>query len=242
MNNGGQEVPNNDNDSARRLEVKAVRDVPMTFARIFGINEWPVGARAVVAMDQEPVNVMQRNTTPFGVDKALYEAQNTATVAAVPCEPKGEKQQLWILPATAWPSDVTEMLVEGNPTTIAVGDRLVGSPDTLHYMDAMREGVAALVAQADASEEYSDPNNRNPNNPRILTVPLVKPVGNPTNNGHAQMLEVVGFASFYVESIQGWYIVGHFIDTPSTDGQVDETKQPSQGNQNGTIRAVRLIE
>jgi hypothetical protein len=231
-----------DNQSARRLEVKAEKDVPMTFARVFGINEWPVGARALVAMDQEPVNVVTKNTVPFGLDKDLYQAENTATVAAVPCEPAGEHQQMWILPGNLWPSDVENLMVNGNQNAISVGDHLTGSPDTVHYMDAIRNAIAALVARADASDEFSDPDNRSPNNPRIITVPLVQPVGNAGNNGHTQTLEVVGFASFYINDIQGFHIIGHFVDTGSTDGQVDTTKEPSQGNQNGTIRAVKLIE
>jgi hypothetical protein len=55
-------------------------------------------------------------------------------------------------------------------------------------------------------------------------------------------VEVVGFASFYVTKMMQRTIEGRFVDTSSTDGQVDETRQPSQGNQNGSIRAVRLIE
>jgi len=234
-------VQGNDNDSARRLEVKAVKDVPMTFARIFGINEWPVGARALLAMDAEPVNVTH-NTVPFGMDKELYEATNTATVAAVPCISAGETQQMWILPANLWPSDVENLLANGNANALSVGDHVTGSPDTVHYMDAIRNAIATLVARADESEEFSDPDNTSPNNPRIITVPLVTTVGNAGNNGHTQTLEVVGFASFYVNNIVGFHIIGHFVDTGSTDGQVDPNKQPSQGNQNGSIRAVKLIE
>jgi hypothetical protein len=242
MDGQNQPVDAHDNQSARRLEVKAVKHVPMTFARIFGINEWPVGARALVAMDAEPVNVITKNTVPFGLDKRLYDAQNTASVAAVPCAKENEDQVMWILPANLWPSDVEKMMVDGSQVEVAVGQHVTGSPDTIQYIDAIRNAVAALVARADASDEFSDPDNRSPNNPRIVTVPLVKVVGNPSNNGHAQMLEVVGFASFYVNSVVGFEIIGHFVDTGSTDGQVDENKPPSQGNQNGTIRAVKLIE
>jgi len=235
-------VDDHDNENARRLEVKAVKDVPMTFARIFGIDEWPVGARALVAMDAEPVNVISKNTVPFGLDKKLYDATNTASVAAVPCAAVDQQQVMWILPANLWPSDVEHLLVDGNQVPLSVGDHVTGSPDTRQYMDAIRNAVAQLVARADASDEFSDPDNRNPNNPRIVTVPLVNVVGNPGSNGHTQTLEVVGFASFYINNIQGFEIIGHFVDTGSTDGQVDDNKQPSQGNQNGTIRAVKLIE
>lgn len=241
LNGQNQSVQPDDNESARRLEVKAVKNVPMTFARIFGINEWPVGARALVAMDAEPVNVTH-NTVPFGLDKELYEAENTATVAAVPCIAAGENQQMWILPANLWPSDVENLIANGNQNALSVGDHITGSPDTVHYMDAIRNAIATLVARADESEEFSDPNNTSPNNPRIITVPLVKEVGGRGNNGHTQTLEVVGFASFYVNNIQGFHIIGHFVDTGSTDGQVDPNTPPSQGNQNGSIRAVKLIE
>jgi hypothetical protein len=242
MDGQSHPVQADDNEHARRLEVKAVKDVPMTFARVFGINEWPVGARALVAMDAEPVNVVTKNTVPFGLDKELYQAENTATVAAVPCISAGETQQMWIMPGNLWPSDVENLLVNGNANALSVGDHVTGSPDTVHYMDAIRNAIAALVARADESEEFSDPANTSPNNPRIITVPLVTTVGNAGNNGHTQTLEVVGFASFYVNNIEGFRIIGHFVDTGSTDGQVDPDKQPSQGNQNGSIRAVKLIE
>jgi hypothetical protein len=133
-------------------------------------------------------------------------------------------------------------MVEGNPTVMAVGDHMPVESKTAHYMDALRQAIFELVNRADQSEEFSDPDNRSASNPRILTIPLVKPLDGDANGKNARRVEVIGFASFYVLNMRGDTIQGHFIDTPSTDGEVDSSKQPSQGNQKGTIRPVRLIE
>jgi len=190
-------------------------------------------------------------TAPLCVNYEFY-AATTPGVIAIPAAPVEEQQQLWIIPGNLWPSDVTNLMVEGNSTTIDVGDMIVGSPDTLHYMDALREAVAALVTQADASVEYSDPENRSPNSPRIIRLPLARPVGLPTNNGHAQLLEIVGFAYFYIESIQGWHLIGRFVEIqpplprdtspPTTGGVVSSASNASGWHRVGVMATLTATD
>jgi Flp pilus assembly protein TadG len=238
------------------LKVTAVEDVPMTFARIFGIEQWPVDSKAAVSVTggDRTVNTIPSGSTPFGIDKKAIDGNGNVSAVIHACD----FQQFWVLPFGNQPEAVANMIVNGNPNSVSVGDLLdVASPKNPNYWLSVIHGVEERVKRAGLNPNYASqtPGTATASNPRVVIVALVEPVdgtGNPIRNPQdatsARGARVVGFAAMYLlgtvrqeinsEGAKQYILDGKLVDIVTPDAAYDPNKPNPDPNL--TQRLIRV--
>src|SRR6266568_5505791 len=132
------------------LLVSAREDVPMSFARIFGIDTKPVGAAAKVRREGAPINE-ETKFVPLAVDSQSFTFGLEADLALSPCA----KQHFWRLaiPNTT-NADFEAMLRDGVGNEIGVGDTVNLDPDTGAVAAQIQSAVNSLIAEAQTNSAY----------------------------------------------------------------------------------------
>jgi Flp pilus assembly protein TadG len=244
------------------MKVSAVEDVPMTFARIFGINQWPVQANAAVAVTGgggQTVNTIPSGSTPFGIDKETITASGNVSVIIHACS----FQQFWVLPFGNQPDAVQNMITNGNPNTVSVGDLIdVASPKNPNYWYAVINGVNERIQRAESSPIYSaqDASNATASNPRVVIVALVDPANGNANHTDTTQAKVVGFAAMYLldirqerttEGAKQYFLDGKLVDIVTPDAAHDPNRPDPDKTLQVTLRTgggeldplkLRLVE
>lgn len=229
------------------LKVTATEDVPMTFARIFGIHRWPIQAQAAVAVTGggDTVNTIPSGSTPFGIDRTALTANGGISVIVHSCA----FQQFWVLPFGNTPDAVKNMILNGNPNSVAVGDLLdVASPKNPNYWYSVIEGVEERIRRAQTNPLYAGqgPESATASNPRVVIVALVDPANGGADRRDTTKATVVGFAAMYLigirqertsEGAKQYFLDGKLVDIVTPDAAHDPNRpNPDPGI---TIRLQR---
>jgi hypothetical protein len=218
------------------LLVTAKEDVPMTFAKIFGISTKPVQASAKVRREGVPINE-ETKFVPLAVDKKAFTFGLEASLALSPCA----KQHFWrvSIPSTT-NSDFEAMLRDGVGDMIGVGDTVTLDPDTGAVAAQIQSAVNYLISQAQGNSAYlqDDILHHSSTNPRIIQVPMVEPV-NSTNLAVVQQEKVIGFASLWLTGADQHELRGYFVAQNTSTGRSNPGRQSGQDFQ---TRGVPLVQ
>lgn len=214
------------------LKVTATEDVPMTFARIFGINQWPIQARAAVAVTggNNTPNTVPSGSTPFGIDKSAITASGTVNVIVNSCA----FQQFWVLPQGAQNETLDTIIRNGYPNSLSVGDVLnVGNPKNPNYWYAVLGGVEDRIRRAESNPNYSGqtPETATAANPRVIIVPIVEAVDGGPDHRNTTKVEIVAFAAMYLlnpvrvernaEGLREFFLDGKLVNIVTPDAAYD---------------------
>jgi len=224
------------------LKVGATESVPMTFARIFGIENWPVDASAAVAVSggDRPVNTVPSGSTPLGIDKNAITGDGSLSVIISQCS----FQQFWVMPFGNQPAAVANLIANGNPNTVSVGDLVnVVSPVTgqpiphdPNYWYSVITGVDERINRASASPIYSGqtPETATGSNPRVVVVALVDATNGGADRRDTTQVQIVGFAAVYLmgpirqertpEGAKQYILDGKLVDIVTPDATFDPNR------------------
>src|SRR5713101_6309338 len=136
--------------SGYALLVSAREEVPMSFARIFGIDSKPVQALAKVRREGSPINE-ETKFVPLAVDSQAFTFGAEADLALSPCA----KQHFWriTIPSTT-NADFEAMLRDGVSKQIGVGDTVNLDPDTGAVAAEIGDAVKNLINEAQTNSAY----------------------------------------------------------------------------------------
>jgi hypothetical protein len=231
-------APGSGSPSSNYLKVTATEDVPMTFARIFGINEWPLSARAAVAVtgSTNTPNAVPNGSTPFGVDKTAINSSGKVNVIVSSCS----FQQFWVLPQGTAGTDLDNIIRNGYPNSMGVGDVLnVGNPKNPNYWYQVLGGIEDRIRRAESNPIYSaqTAGTATAANPRVVIIPIVEAVDDPIDHKNTSQVRIVAFAAMYilnpirVEQPAGqgrqFWLDGKLIDIVTPDATYDPGRPPA---------------
>jgi len=218
------------------LLVSAKEDVPMSFARIFGIDTKPVQASAKVRREGVPINE-ETKFVPLAVDRQAFSFGLEADLALSPCA----KQHFWriSIPSTT-NADFEAMLRDGVQNKIGVGDTVTLDPDTGAVAAQIETAVNSLIAQAQANSAYLQDTilNHSSTNPRIIQVPMVE-TSDSTNLGEVQQRKVIGFASLWLTGASQHELKGYFVAQNTSTGRSNPGRPAGEDFQ---TRGVPLVQ
>ncbi|GAX91531.1 TadE/TadG family type IV pilus assembly protein [Effusibacillus lacus] len=206
------------NASNTTIQATVVRSKQLKFVHALGISDPPV--RATAKVELRPLTSVA-GVIPLGVDASRQLAYGDAVILKVG-EPKYGNFVALQMPGPG-ASDYREDLKNGYQETISIGDIL----DTKHgnmvgpTKQAIEDRMARCPYHGSASC-YDYPKDC----PLVVLVPVYKPIGDGTR---VDQVQVVGFASFFIERIgstnEGVEIIGRFIQTAYSG-----SSSPSQGD------------
>jgi Flp pilus assembly protein TadG len=222
--------------SGYALLVTAHEDVPMSFARIFGIDTRPVQATAKVRREGVPIN-QETKFVPLAVDRQTFTFGLEADLALSPCA----KQHFWriAIPNTT-NADFEAMLRDGVSNEISVGDTVTLDPNTGAVAAEIQSAVNSLIQEAQTNSAYLQDTvlNHSSTNPRIIQVPMVETVQ--TNDYAAPtQSQIVGFASMWLVGADDHEIKGYFVSQNSSTGHSNPGVPTGQDFQ---TRGVPLVQ
>jgi hypothetical protein len=218
------------------LLVSAREDVPMSFARIFGIDKKPVNAFAKVRREGAPINE-ETKFVPLAVDKESFTFGLEADLSLSPCA----KQHFWriSIPNTT-NADFESMLRDGVQNQIGVGDTVNLDPDTGAVAAQIQSAVNSLINEAQTNSAYlqDDVLHHSSTNPRIIQVPMVETV---QSNDYAQdtQSKIIGFASLWLIGADQHELKGIFVSQNTSTGQSNPSRPAGQDFQ---TRGVPLVQ
>jgi hypothetical protein len=222
--------------SGYALLVKAKEEVPMSFARIFGIDTRPVQALAKVRREGAPINE-ETKFVPLAVDKQAFTFGLEASLALSPCA----KQHFWriSIPNTT-NADFEAMLRDGVQRKISVGDTVDLDPDTGAVAAQIQSAVNSLIAQAQGNSAYLQDTvlRHNSTNPRIIQVPMVEVVTTDDYSQHVQS-KVIGFASLWLTGVSRHELKGYFVAQNTSTGRANPNVPAGEDFQ---TRGVPLVQ
>jgi hypothetical protein len=222
--------------SGYALLVTAHEEVPMSFARIFGIDTRPVSATAKVRREGSPINE-ETKFVPLAVDRKAFSFGLEASLALTPCA----KQHFWriSIPNTT-NADFEAMLRDGVQNMIGVGDTVNLDPDTGAVAAQIQSAVNSLIAQAQANSAYLEDDilHHSSTNPRIIQVPMVETVES-TDLAVAQQSRVIGFASLWLTGASQHELKGYFVAQNTSTGRSNPGRPAGQDFQ---TRGVPLVQ
>jgi hypothetical protein len=226
----------NQDGNGYALLVNAKEDVPMSFARIFGIDTRPVQATAKVRREGTPINE-ETKFVPLAVDRKAFSFGLEASLALTPCA----KQHFWriSIPNTT-NADFEAMLRDGVQNMIGVGDTVNLDPDTGAVAAQIEHAVNSLIAQAQANSAYlqDDILNHSSTNPRIIQVPMVETVETDDYSQEVQS-RVIGFASLWLTGASQRELKGYFVAQNTSTGRTNPGRPAGEDFQ---TRGVPLVQ
>jgi len=218
------------------LVVRAEEQVPMSFARIFGINTEPVQATAKVRREGAPINE-ETKFVPLAVDRKAFSFGLEASLALSPCA----KQHFWriSIPSTT-NADFEAMLRDGVGNMVGVGDTVTLDPDTGAVAAQIQSAVNNLIAQAQSNSAYlqDDILKHSSTNPRIIQVPMVETVES-DNMTAIKESRVIGFASLWLTGADQHELRGYFVAQNTSTGRSNPGRPAGQDFQ---TRGVPLVQ
>jgi hypothetical protein len=229
------------------LKVTATEDVPMTFARIFGINEWPVTAQAAVAVTggSNTPNSVPSGSTPIGIDKSAIAANGNVNVIVNSCA----FQQFWVLPQGNQNESLDNIIKNGYPNSLSVGEVLdVGNPKNPNFWYAVLNGVEDRIRRADSSPLYSGqtPGNATAANPRVLIIPIVEAADGGADHKDTTKVKIVAFAALYLlnpirvernsQGAREFFLDGKLIDIVTPDAAYDPNRPQADSSIAGRLK------
>jgi hypothetical protein len=203
-----------------------------------------------------PVTTLRAGSTPFGIDKTAIQANGNVSVVIHACA----LQQFWVLPLGNLPDAVKNMIINGNPNSVSVGDLVdLASPKNPNYWYSVIDGVTERIDRAQANPIYAgqDASNATASNPRVALICLVDAGKDPNN---AKQAKVVGFAAMYLLDVrqatttQGgkqYWLDGKLVDIVTPDAAHDPNRPDPDKSVQVTLRTgggeldplkLRLVE
>jgi Flp pilus assembly protein TadG len=218
------------------LLVTAKEEVPMSFARIFGIDTRPVQAAAKVRREGAPINE-ETKFVPLAVDSQSFTLGLEADLALSPCA----KQHFWriAIPNTT-NADFEAMLRDGVNNEIGVGDTVNLDPDTGAVEAEIQSAVNSLIQEAQTNSAYlqDDITHHSSTNPRIIQVPIVATVSG-DNLTQMKQSKIVGFASLWLTGVENHQLEGYFVSQNTSTGHSDPGRPTGEDFQ---TRGVPLVQ
>jgi len=222
--------------SGYALLVSAREDVPMSFARIFGIDKKPVRALAKVRREGVPINE-ETKFVPLAMDSKTWGLQGEAQLALGPCA----KQHFWriTIPNTT-NADFEAMLRDGVQNQIGVGDTVSLDPDTGAVAAQIQSAVNSLIAEAETNSAYlqDDILHHSSTNPRIIQVPIVETVET-SDFAVPTQSKIIGFASLWLTGADMHELRGYFVSQNTSTGRSNPGRPAGQDFQ---TRGVPLVQ
>lgn len=246
ITDGGGNVAYVPGPNYNTITVTAKRTVPYTFFKLIGLSNGKVAATATAQMPQSPgcVNCTSAIATP-GAQPTVIPGNICSTVGQCDVIPIGLD---WSTPYSLdTPITLNEGQVgPGNWGSLAlggsggsnertnIGDGYQGPLAINQWVDTepgfkkgpVDQGFADRLAQADSQFPSDTFLAHNPANPRAVIIPMVV-WSSP--NGRSQV-QIVAFASIWIDSISGGTINAHFIEKEAFN---------STGDPNAPFRGAR---
>ena len=215
-------------EGATRIRVDGQLNVPYCFAGILGFSSRTVGAHAVVQRNQM-IGWVNGNVVPWGIP--YYDAYGnpydynngvlyTLKVGSQSDLSDGSVEKVG---GNFYPLALERSLGDGSSGAsvysdgikwgfdgqVQVGDTVSTEPGNMvgPTKQAVSTDSDSLFARAE-EEPWADDtwDNYDYGNSRIVIVPIVSPM-----DGGRSDVQILGFASFWVESVQGQVVKGYFI-------------------------------
>jgi hypothetical protein len=180
------------------------RFLPRRVVTIFAfslLTSFRVLANPLLAADGSPVTTLPPVGVPFAIDKSAPASGGRVSVIIHACA----FQQFWVLPFGNQPDAVQNMITNGNPNSVSVGDLIdVASPKNPNYWYAVINGVNERIQRAETNPTYSgqDATNATASNPRVAFICLVEPANGNANHTDTTHARVVGFAAMYLIGVR----------------------------------------
>jgi len=211
-------------DGATKIRVDGQKTVNYMFARVLGFHSRPVGAYAVV-LRTGPVGWVSDRVVPWGIpwfcadgvtqydynNGILYTIKIGSQSDLASDLPERIGGNFYPLALGGTGGDVYRHDVKwGFDGTVTVGDMVDTEPGVMvgPTNQAVERDDDSLFTRAlnepwtnDTWDEYDY------GNPRIVIVPIIDTV-----SGGRTDVEIMGFATFWVESCSGHEVTGYFID------------------------------
>ncbi len=195
--------------------------VPMTFARILGVDASTVQAQAAAELSGVSG---AKGLRPFGIEEPPGQSFEfgvvyTLKLSSIDNKDKKDKDEsqypyhgnFHILAFTGeevGAADYLDKIINGYDGEVKIGDSVLTQPGNI--TGKTREGINTIISWDNHSWEWYMSNlNDLYNSPRIITLPIV--VGYEDASGRSYVT-VVGFASFYVEELDNnSQVKGRFV-------------------------------
>lgn len=229
---------NVDFPAADRIRVRAERDVPLYFARLFGVQSVRLSAAAVAELG---TIVGTPGMRPWAVPDMNWSKGTSVVIKS------GSLGAPATNPSFYYPVDFPPLntgnpetgaaiyelnIVEGTRHTVGVGDVVQVEPGNM--VGPTRQGVDALMAMdPDAfwnGSEIEGSAFPGTASPRVVKIPLYDP-DDPPDSGR-NSVTVTSLASFFITGIQGGNVIGVFMEK-ITSGRF--------GTGNTMLKGVRLV-
>jgi len=219
-------------DNKREIKARVVKSVEFFFAPIFGLLSGQTNAQAAVRVS----NVSGvKGVAPLGIKEQNFQYGTVYTLK----EGGGAGETGWYgaLAINGSGSGVFEQnLMYGSTVTIRANDEVPVPTEAGNMSGATRDGIAYRLNACNHQPRCS-PSSFDPDCPRILIVPIIRPLV--YSNGHLQEVLVLGFGAFLVNSFSGngneSVIEGAFVRYV-VDGETSDTA-PDYG-----LYTARLIK
>lgn len=223
-----------------RIRVDGQLNVQYCFANILGFSSKTVGAHSVVERSSN-ISWVNGNVVPWGMPffdqyGNPYDYNNgvlyTLKVGSQSDLSDGSVEKVG---GNFYPLAIERSLGDGSSGgmvynecikwgfngQIEVGDTISTEPGNMvgPTKQAVSSDPDSLFARANQSPWADDTwNNYDYGNPRIVLVPIISPL----SNGRTEV-QIMGFAAFYVQSVQGQEVKGYFIEYTVPDAGGDGT-------------------
>lgn len=255
-------VKNGPRDLPRTIKVTAQDSVPTFFARVLSPRDKYGNVSASATVSALPLSKAYR-LRPWGIPYAFFNARGTGmvhfgepatlTITSVGNENPNDlgDNQTFVDPLVFGAADPAQgpftnymqncsqgygqgVSLTNRYQTVVTGQ--VGDLDSIiaATADAVKNGPSSIMAQADGSQ-FNDNTWDNPgNSPRVVFLPVIDQM----TGGEANIL---AFAAFYVEGMDGNQITGRFIHyTMPYNGQ--DPKRLDASSYNYGVYTVKLIK
>jgi Flp pilus assembly protein TadG len=199
-----------------KIRVEGSMPVNHTFARVLGFNQATVRAYAVV-LKTGPISWVEDQVVPWGIGDVNYSPGQTVTLKL------GSQQSLEQnnLQGNFYPLALERSLGDGSSGgdvyrediqygfggVVEVGDMTDTEPGNM--VGPTQQAVRYRFNLAASNPDWADDtcSDIDYGNPRVVIVPMVSPMGAGRTD-----VTVLGFAAFYLLSVQGGQVTGCFID------------------------------
>jgi len=186
---------------ANIITVKTARNVPAFFARVLGLNQFTVSAKAVAA--SEPVGINVTGILPIGLDETTpYANGQTITMRQGGVGP-GNWGGLGL--GGSGGSNFQNNLANGFSGTVSIGDSLTSEPGAM--FGPTQNGINARLDAGQSFDPGATWNEHHLSDPRAITVPLV----DWSRAGGRGQVQCLGFAELWLTGVSGTNISGIFI-------------------------------
>ena len=224
----GYSLGDSDIEAIHRTSVKATKTivVPLTFAKIIGVNDATVSAtaKAIVA----PLT-SARGVVPIAVEKGDVPHKTTITYKKL-----GSPGNMGFLRIDGnGASDLGEALSNGSTSVVSIGSKIEPKPG--NNTGKVREAINKLIKSDEGKPHCRNASTADSSCKRVIVLTIIDTWEG--FNGASKKVEIKGFAAYWIEGYVGKSIIGKYINVV-TQGEIGS---PVEGVVNG-LYGVKLVE